>query len=218
MPRPFVIVRRRVHASEAAGEGTDISFGGRGSGRTSSRRAARSCSCRGRARRDSRGDAFESGRRHRARHRSPSARPRAPGHRGRGPGSFDCVSRLPRGVPRRMLDPALCAARCPLHGAHLAPPPRRPGAPRRSRAADGGEAAGPEASPLNETRPARREALRKVLDSLPDVIAQALALHFILGHTVDEIAQATSSPRTPFGAASASANRRSGEFLAKIAS
>jgi RNA polymerase sigma-70 factor (ECF subfamily) len=33
-----------------------------------------------------------------------------------------------------------------------------------------------------------------VLDSLPDVIAQALALHFILGHTVDEIAEATSSP------------------------
>jgi RNA polymerase sigma factor (sigma-70 family) len=54
---------------------------------------------------------------------------------------------------------------------------------------------GPEASPLAETLAARRrDALRKVLDSLPDVIAQALALHFILGHTVDEIAQATSSP------------------------
>jgi RNA polymerase sigma-70 factor (ECF subfamily) len=54
---------------------------------------------------------------------------------------------------------------------------------------------GPEASPLAETVAAkRRETLRKVLDSLPDVIAQALALHFILGHTVDEIAQATSSP------------------------
>ena len=55
--------------------------------------------------------------------------------------------------------------------------------------------AGPEASPLAEALAARRrETLRKVLDSLPDVIAQALALHFILGHTVDEIAQATSSP------------------------
>jgi RNA polymerase sigma factor (sigma-70 family) len=55
--------------------------------------------------------------------------------------------------------------------------------------------AGPEASPLVETLAARRrESLRKVLDSLPDVIAEALALHFILGHTVDEIAEATSSP------------------------
>jgi RNA polymerase sigma-70 factor (ECF subfamily) len=55
--------------------------------------------------------------------------------------------------------------------------------------------AGPEASPLVETLAARRrDTLRKVLDSLPDVIAQALALHFILGHTVDEIAEATSSP------------------------
>jgi len=57
------------------------------------------------------------------------------------------------------------------------------------------KAAGPEASPLVETVAARRrEMLRKILDSLPDVIAQALALHFILGHTVDEIAEATSSP------------------------
>jgi RNA polymerase sigma-70 factor (ECF subfamily) len=57
------------------------------------------------------------------------------------------------------------------------------------------KAAGPEASPHVETIAARRrEMLRKVLDSLPDVIAQALAMHFILGHTVDEIAEATSSP------------------------
>ena len=57
------------------------------------------------------------------------------------------------------------------------------------------KSAGPEASPLAETQASRRrDALRKVLDSLPDVIAQALSLHFILGHTVDEIAQATSSP------------------------
>lgn len=55
--------------------------------------------------------------------------------------------------------------------------------------------AGPELSPLAETVAAkRRDIVRKALDSLPDVIAQALALHFILGHTVDEIAQATSSP------------------------
>lgn len=40
----------------------------------------------------------------------------------------------------------------------------------------------------------RRAMLTKVLDSLPDVIAEALALHFILGYTVDEIATATSSP------------------------
>jgi DNA-directed RNA polymerase specialized sigma24 family protein len=40
----------------------------------------------------------------------------------------------------------------------------------------------------------RREILRKILDSLPDVIAQALALHFVLGYTVDEIAAATASP------------------------
>lgn len=42
---------------------------------------------------------------------------------------------------------------------------------------------------------ARREVLRKVLDSLPDVIAEALALHFILGYTVEEIARVTSSPQ-----------------------
>lgn len=40
----------------------------------------------------------------------------------------------------------------------------------------------------------RREVLRRVLDTLPDVIAQALALHFIAGYTVDEIAVATQSP------------------------
>ena len=57
-----------------------------------------------------------------------------------------------------------------------------------------------------------------MLDSLPDVIAQALALHFILGHTVDEIAEATSSPsntiwsRLRLGKQALSAN-----FRAKIA-
>ena len=40
----------------------------------------------------------------------------------------------------------------------------------------------------------RRDILRGVLDALPDVIAEALALHFILGYTVDEISQATAAP------------------------
>jgi RNA polymerase sigma-70 factor (ECF subfamily) len=41
----------------------------------------------------------------------------------------------------------------------------------------------------------RRETLRRVLDSLPDVIAQALAMHFILGYTVEEIATVASAPQ-----------------------
>jgi len=41
----------------------------------------------------------------------------------------------------------------------------------------------------------RREKLREVLDSLPDVIAQALAMHFILGYTVEEIATVASAPQ-----------------------
>jgi len=41
----------------------------------------------------------------------------------------------------------------------------------------------------------RRESLGRVLDSLPDVIAQALAMHFILGYTVEEIATVASSPQ-----------------------
>lgn len=40
----------------------------------------------------------------------------------------------------------------------------------------------------------RRDVVRQVLDALPDVIAEALALHFILGYTVEEIAKATSAP------------------------
>jgi RNA polymerase sigma-70 factor (ECF subfamily) len=54
------------------------------------------------------------------------------------------------------------------------------------------------ASPLAITVTARRRALvRQLLDELPDVIAEALALHFILGYTVDEIADAASvSPNT----------------------
>jgi RNA polymerase sigma factor (sigma-70 family) len=51
-------------------------------------------------------------------------------------------------------------------------------------------------SPWAETLSShRRETLRRVLDSLPDVIAQALALHFILGHTVEEIAVVASAPQ-----------------------
>jgi RNA polymerase sigma-70 factor (ECF subfamily) len=39
--------------------------------------------------------------------------------------------------------------------------------------------------------------VRQLLDELPDVIAEALALHFILGYTVDEIAEAAAiSPNT----------------------
>jgi RNA polymerase sigma-70 factor (ECF subfamily) len=41
----------------------------------------------------------------------------------------------------------------------------------------------------------RREIVRRVLDSLPDVIAQALAMHFILGYTVEEIASVASAPQ-----------------------
>jgi RNA polymerase sigma factor (sigma-70 family) len=49
--------------------------------------------------------------------------------------------------------------------------------------------------PLSDVMASRRRAvLRAVLDTLPDVIAEALALHFIAGYTVDEIATATQSP------------------------
>lgn len=53
-------------------------------------------------------------------------------------------------------------------------------------------------SPLATTVTTRRRALvRQLLDELPDVIAEALALHFILGYTVDEIADAAAiSPNT----------------------
>lgn len=37
----------------------------------------------------------------------------------------------------------------------------------------------------------RRDVIRKLMDQLPSVIAEALALHFILGYTVDEIALST---------------------------
>jgi RNA polymerase sigma-70 factor (ECF subfamily) len=53
-------------------------------------------------------------------------------------------------------------------------------------------------SPLDTAVASRRRALvRGMLDELPDVIAEALALHFILGYTVEEIAAATEvSPNT----------------------
>ena len=54
---------------------------------------------------------------------------------------------------------------------------------------------GEHASPLATTVAARRRMLvRQLLDELPDVIAEALASHFILGYTVDEIAAASSVP------------------------
>jgi len=56
---------------------------------------------------------------------------------------------------------------------------------------DGGQ----HASPLTTAVAARRRLLvRQLLDELPDVIAEALASHFILGYTVDEIAAASSVP------------------------
>lgn len=53
-------------------------------------------------------------------------------------------------------------------------------------------------SPLASTVASRRrELVRQLLDDLPDVIAESLALHFILGYTVDEIATAIQvSPNT----------------------
>jgi RNA polymerase sigma factor (sigma-70 family) len=55
--------------------------------------------------------------------------------------------------------------------------------------------AGDHASPLGIAVAARRRLLvRQLLDELPDPIAEALASHFILGYTVDEIAAASSVP------------------------
>jgi len=53
-------------------------------------------------------------------------------------------------------------------------------------------------SPLSTTLASRRRQLvHQLLDDLPDVIAESLALHFVLGYTVDEIAAAISvSPNT----------------------
>lgn len=53
-------------------------------------------------------------------------------------------------------------------------------------------------SPLEQAVASRRRLLvRGLLDELPEVIAEALALHFFLGYTVDEIAAADAvSPNT----------------------
>jgi RNA polymerase sigma factor (sigma-70 family) len=40
----------------------------------------------------------------------------------------------------------------------------------------------------------RRHLVRRLLDELPDVIAESLALHFVLGYTVEEIASTASVP------------------------
>jgi len=54
---------------------------------------------------------------------------------------------------------------------------------------------GDELSPLATTVASRRRVLvRQLLDELPEPIAEALALHFILDHTVEEIADASSVP------------------------
>jgi len=41
----------------------------------------------------------------------------------------------------------------------------------------------------------RREALRRLLDELPTAQAEVLALHVVLGYSVDETAEATGAPR-----------------------
>jgi RNA polymerase sigma factor (sigma-70 family) len=50
----------------------------------------------------------------------------------------------------------------------------------------------PESSPLAQLeRARRREAIRRLLDELPESLGEAMALHFMLGHTAQEIAAAT---------------------------
>lgn len=57
------------------------------------------------------------------------------------------------------------------------------------------ETAGDGASPLAATVAGRRRrAVRRLLDELPDPIAEALGMHFVLGYTVDEIAAAAAVP------------------------
>jgi RNA polymerase sigma factor (sigma-70 family) len=52
-----------------------------------------------------------------------------------------------------------------------------------------------EASPLARMMAGRRrDIVRQLLDELPEPIAEALALHFVLGYTVDEIASTSSIP------------------------
>lgn len=75
---------------------------------------------------------------------------------------------------------------------------RRARVRRREAEADPGEIekiAGDDLSPLASAVASRRRSLvRQLLDELPEPIAEALALHFIVDHTVEEIAEATSVP------------------------
>ncbi|HEX3901638.1 MAG TPA: RNA polymerase sigma factor [Polyangia bacterium] len=75
---------------------------------------------------------------------------------------------------------------------------RRAKVRQREAEAEGGaidEFPGDELSPLATTVASRRRVLvRRLLDDLPEVIAEALALHFILDHTVEEIAEAAAVP------------------------
>jgi RNA polymerase sigma factor (sigma-70 family) len=57
------------------------------------------------------------------------------------------------------------------------------------------DAAGAETTPHAEAEAERRRAaVRRLLDELPEAIAEAMALYFVLGHTVQEIAAATNAP------------------------
>jgi RNA polymerase sigma-70 factor (ECF subfamily) len=61
--------------------------------------------------------------------------------------------------------------------------------------AEADEPPSPEASPLAHAEALRRrQAVRQLLDELPDAIAETLALYYILGHTVPEIAAAAQIP------------------------
>jgi len=56
------------------------------------------------------------------------------------------------------------------------------------------------ASPLQGAMAGRRRDLvRQLLDQMPDPIAEALALHFMLGYSVEEIVAASSVPKNTVG-------------------
>jgi RNA polymerase sigma-70 factor (ECF subfamily) len=58
------------------------------------------------------------------------------------------------------------------------------------------ELAADERSPAEaQAAASRRDALRRLLDELPPVQAEALVLHVVLGYSIDETARATDSPR-----------------------
>jgi RNA polymerase sigma factor (sigma-70 family) len=55
--------------------------------------------------------------------------------------------------------------------------------------------AGPESSPLARLEAARRrDKVRQLLDELPEPIAEAVALHFMLGYSVQEVAASSHVP------------------------